>query len=81
MFSRLPIENTEIRIDQIDLPIHRAGDTRKEKIDDPDLKNIIDSFENPNHNNIDYKRWSARSYLMSQGVLFRYFPEMDEEEA
>ncbi|GFW16726.1 retrovirus-related Pol polyprotein from transposon 412 [Trichonephila clavipes] len=62
----------------IDFPTRTANELRTEQLKDLELKKIIDCFENP------YKgvaNWTGRGYVMNQGVLYRYSPHAEVEEA
>lgn len=64
----------------IEMPRQQAELIRAEQLSDPDIQKIVDCFESPTPNNVDYKRWTERGYLMDNGILYRYDPECDVEE-
>ncbi|GFY18127.1 retrovirus-related Pol polyprotein from transposon 412 [Trichonephila clavipes] len=47
---------------------------------DEELVKIISCLEDPDKN-VNYVNWVERCYLMNQGVLFRYAPDSESEEA
>ncbi|KAF8778216.1 Retrovirus-related Pol polyprotein like [Argiope bruennichi] len=63
-----------------DLPVRSAKDMYEAQLADENLKKIIDSFESTQKTE-DYANWSERGFLMNQGVLYRYLPDADSEEA
>ena len=70
----------ELRTIVIDLPTRPASELRTEQLKDPELKKIIDSFEDVNKG-VDFANWTGRGYVMNQGVLYRYSPHSEVEEA
>ena len=62
----------------IDLPRRSATETRDTQLQDPELKTIIEAFEAPGSD--DFMRHTARRYIMSEDVLYRYSSETDLEE-
>lgn len=60
----------------IDFPRNGAEEFRKSQLEDPDLQNIITSFET---NNEDVFRYTERGYIMLDGVLYRFCSEEDSE--
>ncbi|XP_072377836.1 uncharacterized protein [Diabrotica undecimpunctata] len=81
MLSHPPIENIDVNLVQVDLPQQTASDLRTEQLNDPDLRKIVESFENPDTNSVDYKSWSELGYFTMQGILYRYTPDLDIGEA
>lgn len=65
--------------DSYRVPHRTPSDTRSALLQDHDLAKIKTSFENPQ--NDDFAKWTNRGYLLYQGVLYRYSPEEDKEEA
>ncbi|KAF8795401.1 Gag-Pol polyprotein-like protein [Argiope bruennichi] len=63
-----------------DLPVRSAKDMLEAQLADENLKKIIDSFESTQKTE-DYANWTERGFLMNQGVLYRYLPDADSEEA
>ncbi|GBL54392.1 Retrovirus-related Pol polyprotein from transposon 297, partial [Araneus ventricosus] len=64
----------------IELPSRRSRDIREEQMKDEDLKKIIDCFESGRKDE-DFINWTSRGYLMIQGILYRYSPDTESEEA
>ncbi|GFV96295.1 retrovirus-related Pol polyprotein from transposon 297 [Trichonephila clavipes] len=64
----------------VDMPSRKSSDIRKGQLEDEELKKIIDCFESMDkHEN--FANYTSRGYLMNQGILNRYSPESEEEEA
>ncbi|GBM58427.1 Protein NYNRIN [Araneus ventricosus] len=53
---------------------------RESLLKDDHLSQIIESFEST-HKDESFANWTGRGYLMSQGVLYRFVPNADTEEA
>ena len=64
----------------IDVPTRKPSDLRAEQLKDDELKKIIQSFEDT-EKGVDYTNWTERGYIMNQGVLYRYSPTSESEEA
>ena len=64
----------------IDLPTRSVKEIRKEQLKDKNVKRIIQSLERVNKDE-DWANWGERGYLMNQGVLHRYTPDLDTKEA
>ncbi|GBM95588.1 Transposon Tf2-9 polyprotein, partial [Araneus ventricosus] len=64
----------------IELPSRRSRDIREEQMKDEDIKKIIDCFESGRKDE-DFINWTSRGYLMNQGILYRYSPDTESEEA
>lgn len=62
-----------------DMPSETPSNMRQLQLEDPNLKLIIDCFETLDHP--DITNWTDRGYLMDQGILYRYVPDVDSEEA
>ncbi|GFV13977.1 insulin receptor [Trichonephila clavipes] len=73
-------EICELKTIIIDFPTRTANQLRTEQLKDLELKKIIDCFENPNKG-VDFANWTGRGYVMNQGVLYRYSPHAEVEEA
>ncbi|GFW76159.1 hypothetical protein TNCV_2058061 [Trichonephila clavipes] len=73
-------EICELKTIVIDFPTRTANELRTEQLKDLELKKIIDCFENPNKG-VDFANWTGRGYVMNQGVLYRYSPHAEVEEA
>ena len=86
MLSRPVCEEEEVSPCEIctivvaDMPARSSKDIRESQLQDDSLKKIIDSFESP-HKTEDFANWTERGFLMNQGVLYRYVPEADSEDA
>ncbi|GFW00589.1 integrase catalytic domain-containing protein [Trichonephila clavipes] len=64
----------------IDVPSRSPKEIRDEQMKDEELVKIISCLEDPDKN-VNYVNWVERGYLMNQGVLFRYAPDSESEEA
>ncbi|KAF8795373.1 Retrovirus-related Pol polyprotein like [Argiope bruennichi] len=62
------------------LPVRSAKDMREAQLADENLKKIIGNFESTQKTE-DYAIGTERGFLMNQGVLYRYLPDADSEEA
>lgn len=62
-----------------DLPTRSPKDLRNDQLSDPEIVKIVKSFEEPGH--AELYNWTGRGYIMSGGVLYRYVPDEDSEEA
>jgi hypothetical protein len=64
----------------MDFPTRGAAELRQEQMKDEELRKIIKCFEDHEQKeNICY--WTNKGYLMTNGVLYRYSPEAEEEDA
>lgn len=63
----------------IDLPTKTSAEIREAQVADPDLRPILESFQNPG--SMECTRWSERGYLTMNGILYRYSPEQEGEDA
>ncbi|GFT14000.1 transposon Tf2-9 polyprotein [Trichonephila clavipes] len=70
----------ELKTIIIDFPTRTANELRTEQLKDLELKKIVDCFENPNKG-VHFANWTGRGYVMNQGVLYRYSPHAEVEEA
>ena len=61
---------------QVDLPTRGPKEIREAQQKDEYLNKIIQSFEKDDE---DLTRWTSRGYLLSDGILYRYWPESDAE--
>lgn len=79
--SRPPREVAEATTNlvSVELPTMSAKDIWEQQMADPDTRKIIVGLEDT-PNGIEFKKWADRGYLMSNGVLYRYNPDIDEEE-
>ena len=80
MLSRPPCSHVEtttcdICFVTVDIPRRLPSEIREEQMKDPDLKKIIDSFSNFDDDSCAI--WTARGYIVSNGVLYKY-PDLDE---
>lgn len=64
----------------IDFPTVSSADLRSQQLQDPELKKIIDCFEDNERAN-DAITWTDRGYIMNQGILYKYAPESETDEA
>ncbi|GBN61176.1 Transposon Tf2-8 polyprotein [Araneus ventricosus] len=64
----------------ITIPARSSKDIRNEQMKDDGLKKIIDTFESPDKGT-DYFNWTERGCLMNRGVLYRYSPDSESDEA
>ncbi|GFV90326.1 transposon Tf2-8 polyprotein [Trichonephila clavipes] len=64
----------------IDVPSRSPKEIRDEQMMDGELVKIISCLEDPDKN-VNYVNWVERDYLINQGVLFRYAPDSESEEA
>ncbi|GFV98890.1 transposon Tf2-11 polyprotein [Trichonephila clavipes] len=64
----------------IDVLSRSPKEIRDEQMKDEELVKIISCLEDPDKN-VNYVNWVERGYLMNQGVLFRYAPDSESEEA
>ncbi|KAG5883282.1 hypothetical protein JTB14_026859 [Gonioctena quinquepunctata] len=86
MLSRPPCDTSterdcEICTIAIDVPRTSGETLREEQLAVPNLKNIISCFEASDPEQVDYHKYTDRSYVMSQGVLYRYNQDVDTEDA
>lgn len=80
--SRPPIEKSNIEIQAVhaDFPKEKQAEVRAAQLADPDIEKIINCFESPDPVSVDFKSWTDRGYLMSQGILYRASPDYDGDE-
>ncbi|GFW51222.1 retrovirus-related Pol polyprotein from transposon 412 [Trichonephila clavipes] len=64
----------------VDMSSRKSSDIRKGQLEDEELKKIIDCFESMDKDE-NFVNYTSRGYLMNQGILYRYSPESEEEEA
>lgn len=69
-----------LNITVVDMPARSVKDMRESQLKDENLKKIIESFESTQKTE-DYANWTERGFLMNQGILYRYVPDSDSEEA
>ncbi|GFY25009.1 transposon Tf2-9 polyprotein [Trichonephila clavipes] len=62
------------------MPSRKSSDIRKGQLEDEGLKKIIDCLESMDKDE-NIANYTSRGYLMNQGILHRYSPESEEEEA
>ncbi|UYV72093.1 hypothetical protein LAZ67_9001794 [Cordylochernes scorpioides] len=63
-----------------DMPARSPKTIRESQLQDENLKKIISSFE-ATPKTEEFANWTERGFLMNQGVLYRYVPDSDSEEA
>lgn len=63
----------------VDLPHRGPEDIRTAQIEDPEIKGIIEDFED-SANPDAAMRWTDRGFYLSQGVLYRCDPDGESEE-
>lgn len=57
-----------------------AEKLRHEQLADPEIAKIVNAFETPeDHEILSY--WTNRGYILVDGVLYRYAPDTDSEDA
>ncbi|GFW05007.1 retrovirus-related Pol polyprotein from transposon 297 [Trichonephila clavipes] len=64
----------------VDFLTRSPKEVRQEQLKNDELKKIIECFEN-NEKSVNFANWLERRYLMNQGILFRYSPTSESEEA
>ncbi|GFX02372.1 integrase_H2C2 domain-containing protein [Trichonephila clavipes] len=62
-----------------DMPTRSCKNMREAQLKDDNFKKIIDSFESLLKTE-EYANWTERGFLMNQGVLYRYVPDVDSAE-
>lgn len=77
--SRPPITNRDACLISVDLPTTTAKALRTQQMTDPDVRKILEAFDHEDSEGIT--QWTTRGYLVTQGVLCRYTPDGDNEEA
>ncbi|GFX83124.1 transposon Tf2-6 polyprotein [Trichonephila clavipes] len=73
-------ELSEVCTVAIDVPSRSPKEIRDEQMKDEELVKIISCLEDPDKN-FNHVNWVERGFLMNQGVLFRYAPDSESEEA
>ncbi|KAJ8954458.1 hypothetical protein NQ317_017146 [Molorchus minor] len=63
----------------VEIPSFSPTDIRQKQLLDPELQKIIIALESQDLTELT--RWSERGYLLSNGVLYRHIPDLDNEEA
>lgn len=84
MLSRPPCDNeTECSlcsmIIEADMPVRSPAEVRSEQLKDEHLANILKALESNNHEQAAY--WSGKGYLLNYGLLYRYNPDSDSDNA
>lgn len=64
----------------VDMPVRGAAEVRREQQKDSDVRKILDAFEGERRDE-DFVRWTNRGYVLNNGVLYRYNPDVEAEEA
>ncbi|GBL76412.1 Retrovirus-related Pol polyprotein from transposon 17.6 [Araneus ventricosus] len=84
MLSRPTNLNEDVPCDifavSADFLVRKSKDLRQEQLKDEELKKTIDCFENSSKDE-NFANWTSIGYLMNQGILHRYSPEVETEEA
>lgn len=65
---------------EYDLPNRSENNIRNEQIKDENLKVIIKTLEDQAESE-DYAHWSKRGFLLNKGVLYRFAPDQENENA
>lgn len=65
---------------RIHMPTISPKDIREAQLQDDNLKNIMDCFEDEQKSE-NFANWTEKGFLINQGVLYRYYLESDAEEA
>lgn len=65
---------------EIDLPKENEINISNEQTKDEDLKLIIKALQNQSESE-DYKYWSKRGYFIHKGVLYRFTPDQEDDNA
>lgn len=81
--SRPPREEdsvTDICTTIVDLPVADGSGIRELQLEDPDLAKIAKALE-ATDDPVNATNWSERGYVMVNGILFRYSPDSEDEEA
>jgi hypothetical protein len=73
--------NIEIGLAMVTLPTVSAKVTKQLQLGDVELRPIIESLEEPFKDDVDHTRWTERGHVMCHGILYRYAPYSDTEEA
>ncbi|XP_045535217.1 uncharacterized protein LOC123720914 isoform X2 [Papilio machaon] len=63
----------------VDLPQALPSQLRAEQLEDPEVAKIIQDLESTDE--LTSTRWLERGYVLQRGVLYRYDPDNDSEEA
>ncbi|KAJ8977142.1 hypothetical protein NQ317_016808 [Molorchus minor] len=71
---------TPIAVPPYQLTGKSAAELRAEQLTDPEVAKIIHSFEAVPSKE-DLRHWIGRGYIMSNGILYHYSPETDEDNA
>ncbi|KAG6464946.1 hypothetical protein O3G_MSEX014832 [Manduca sexta] len=64
---------------EVDLPARSPRDVRDNQLKDPALLEIIKDLEEPQEP-FRGRGWSDRGFILSDGILYRYGPEEEDEE-
>lgn len=62
------------------MPNRSPTETRDQQLKDDNLKEIIEALESADDDD-EMRKWTTRGYLLHDGVLYRYAPNVDSEEA
>ena len=64
----------------VEIPTTSPAELRQSQLEDDDLRKIITAFESP-EKEVDCATWTGRGCIMNRGVVYRYSPDLEEEEA
>lgn len=64
----------------VDMPRETEKTLREEQLKDPDISKIVTVLETTPQSD-DVYHWRDRGYILNDGVLYRYSPEFESEEA
>jgi hypothetical protein len=81
--SRPPVEeelSCNVTFLSVKFPTRTAGEIRAEQLKDAQLATIVDCLEDPAQTE-DNAYWTDRGYVLWHGVLHRFAPETDSEDA
>lgn len=79
LLSRPNLEEMQLATIEVNLPTQSAKNIREDQLKDPEIEKIITCLENPS-DETDFKKWSERGFLLNRGVLYKFTPEINEEE-
>lgn len=63
----------------VDFPVKSPAVLRDEQLKDPEIAKIIEALESKRDE--EALRWISRGYMMDRGILYRYSPDDETEEA
>ncbi|CAG9137969.1 unnamed protein product [Plutella xylostella] len=71
-------EDCELCLTTVDLPTRSPSDIRENQLKDPEIGKIIEDLESDEP--FRGRPWADRGYVLSDGILYRYGPEADDDE-